>query len=400
MARKTLVYQMYPISWGSIRMMTAFLPRVAALGCDYVWLSPIFESPWHNHGYDVADYYAVEPRLGTMADFDEFVRSAHLMGLKVILDLPIDSTSVEHRWFLTEPHRYITQEENNPSPVRLNVLGDSLAWQRSNNKFYLALNHPSQATLNWYSHGTLNKGLIETFKRIMSFWIVSHNVDGFRLEFAQLLNETAEGDETKLNRFLIGPRAVEVINELSNLYNQKAPFLIMDCIDPNGKVCEFYSAETDVEFFTNRVIRSTSICSKTKSLDGLKKKVANHTDNPKFMLNLESHDVPRYTSRSGLSPRTILKFMFSSDIQAVCLYQGQELGLKNPENLSISEILSLDSRKELEHERMKISNETLRRESCANARVPIPLDEYAAQEADPDSVLRIAKALIEEWRHS
>ena len=396
---KTLVYQMYPISWGSIRMMTAFLPRVSALGCDYVWLSPIYESPWRNHGYDVADYYDIEPRLGNMEDFDEFVRTAHLMGLKVIMDLPIDSTSVDHSWFLTEPLQYITDRTTQPSSTRPNVLGDSLAWQQAKNRHYLALNHPAQASLNWYKDGTLNRGLIEYFKRIMSYWLISHNVDGFRLEFAQLLNEIPDGDETKLDRFLIGPRAVEVINELSNLYNQKAPFLIMDCIDPNGKVCEFYSRETDIEFFTNRVIRSMGV-SRSKSLEGLRRKVANHNNNPKFMLNLESHDVPRFTSRTGLEAQKILEFMFNSGVQTICLYQGQELGLKNPDNLSIHEILSLDSRKELEHERIKISNETLRRESCANARVPIPLDEYTKQEADPESVLKIAKSLIDKWKNS
>lgn len=399
MAKRNLVYQMYPISWGSIRMMTAFLPRISALGCDYVWLSPIYESPWRNHGYDVADYYDIEPRLGNMDDFDEFVRAAHLMNLKVILDLPIDSTSVEHSWFLTEPLQYITDQTAPPSSIRPNVLGDSLAWQQAKNRQYLALNHPAQATLNWYKDGTLNRALLEYFKRIMSYWLISHDVDGFRLEFAQLLNEVPDGDETKLDRFLIGPRAVEVINELSNLYNQKAPFLIMDCIDPDGKVCEFYSQETDIEFFTNRVIRSTGV-PKSKSLDGLTEKVASHAGNSKFMLNLESHDVPRFTSRTGLNPKKIFDFMFGSGVQAICLYQGQELGLKNPENLSIHEILSLDSRKELEHERVKISNETLRRESCANARVPIPLDEYTAQEADPESVLSYAKSLIDQWKNS
>ena len=101
MAEKTLVYQLYPISWGSIRMMTLFLPRLVALDVDYVCLCPIFKSPWENGGYDVADYYTVEPKLGTIEDMDEFIESAHAMGLKVILDLPIDSTSVEHNWFLT-----------------------------------------------------------------------------------------------------------------------------------------------------------------------------------------------------------------------------------------------------------------------------------------------------------
>jgi len=390
---KTIVYQLWPLAWGSIRLMTAFLTRIRDQGADYVWLSPVYESPRRNHGYDVSDYYDIDPRLGTMADFDEFVASAHAMGLKVIMDLPIDSTSVEHNWFLTEPHRYVISNGRNPDHTRKNLLGDSLAWQKTGQSdYYLALNHPAQASLNWFSKGVLNRGLIECFKKIMSFWLYDHGVDGFRLEFAQLLNSPIEA-EPKLEDLLVGKRAVTVINELSNLYGQKAPFLIMDCIDPNGKVCEFYGRETDVEFFTNRLLRSTDV-SRTKTLEGLKKKVERFAKNPKFMLNLESHDVPRFTTRSGLSGEKIINFMFKSPAQAICLYQGQELGLKNPENLSIHEILSLDSRKELEHEKIRISNETLRRESCANARVPIPLDEYARQECDPDSVLIKTRSAI------
>lgn len=397
MAEKTLVYQLFPISWGSIRMMTLFLPRIVALGADYVCLCPIFESPWKNAGYDVADYYTVEPRLGTMEDFDEFVESAHALGLKVILDLPIDSTSVEHSWFLTEPHRYSIVEGRMPSFTRENLLGDSLAWQNcGSGKYYFALNHPAQASLDWFNGGVLNRGMVECFRKIMSFWISSHHVDGFRLEFVQLLNESAE-KEPKLEEPLMGQRAVTVINELSNNFDGMAPFLILDCIDPDGKACKFYSRETDVEFITNRLLRSTAIAN-TKTAIGIKRKITALTKNHKFMLNLESHDVPRFTSRSGLSALQILETMFSSPVQAISLYQGQELGLENPD-LTIQEILRLDSRKEIRHENTRISNETLKRESCANARVPLPLSEYAHQETDPSSVLAHTLAFVQKWRH-
>lgn len=400
MAEKTLVYQLFPAAWGSIRMMTLFLPRIAALGVDYVNLCPIFKSPWRNSGYDVADYYTVEPRLGTMEDMEEFIESAHSMGLKVILDLPIDSTSVEHNWFLTEPHRYLIRKGNMPSFTRMNFFGDSTAWQKdSEDKFYLALNHPTQASLNWFNGGILNRGLVECFRKIMGFWI-SYKVDGFRLEFAQLINGAVE-KEPKLDELLSGRHAVIVINELSNNLGVKAPFLVMDCLDnnPDGKVCEFHSHETDVEFITNRMLRSTAVAN-TKTTIGIKRKISTLAKNPRFMLNLESHDVPRFTSRSGLSPQTILETIFNSDAQAICLYQGQELGLENPENLSIQEILKLDSRKEIGHEKYRISNETLKRESCANARVPLPLSEYAKQEADPESVLASTIAFAKEWKHS
>lgn len=398
MAEKILVYQLFPGAWGSIRMMTLFLPRIVALDVDYICLCPIFESPWKNAGYDVADYYTIEPKLGTMKDFDEFVESAHAMSLKVILDLPIDSTSVEHSWFLTEPHRYVIKKGKMPDFTRRTMLGDSLAWQKTEDgDYYLALNHPAQATLNWFNGGVLNRGLVECFKKIMSFWTCAHKVDGFRLEFVQLINESPE-KESDFEKVMIGRRAVTVINELSNNIWGKSPFLVMDCIDRDGKACDFYSKETDIEFITNRLLRSTAIAN-TKTTIGIKRKITALTKNPKFMLNLESHDVPRFTSRSGLPAIQILKTMFSSNANAICLYQGQELGLENPEDISIQDILRLDSRKELRHENSSISNETLRRESCANSRVPLPLNEYAIQESDPGSTLGHTMVFIQKWKH-
>lgn len=355
MAGKTLVYQLFPMSWGSIRMMTLFLPRIAALGVDYVCLCPIFKSPWKNAGYDVADYYTIEPKLGTMKDFDEFVESAHLMGLKVILDLPIDSTSVEHIWFLTEPHRYIIKDRM-PDYTRKNLLGNDLAWQKSEgNNYYLALNHPKQATLNWFNGGVLNRGLVECFKRIMNFWSCSRKVDGFRLEFSQAINGS---------KGLIRRDAVQVINELSNNFGGKTPFLIMDCIDPDGKASEFYAHETDIEFITNWSLRNVML-SNVKSTIGIKRKLTPLINNPKFMLSLESHDVSRFTYRSGLPAVKILETMFSPSVQAVCLYQGQEIGA-----------------------------------TCADINMPLPLDEYARQEANGDSVLELATTLIRRWKCS
>lgn len=379
--------------------MTLMLCRIAALGADYVCLSPVFSSPGYNHGYDVSDYFTINPKLGTLKDFDEFVCSAHAVGLKVILDLPIDSTSVEHSWFKMGPNNnsnYIWSTRNNPEKLNMS---HGPAWQTEKGKYYLSLNHPAQASLDWFHKGVLNRGLVECFKKIMSYWLYDHGVDGFRLENAQLINDVPSGD-SKFSSILTGQRSVSVINELSNLYEGRAPFLILDLIDPEcGDVCNFYAGETDIEFITNKFLKSTVTYSKS-SLAGLKKKINKHAKNQKFMLDLESHDSPRFTSRSGLEAKEILEFMFKSKANAISLYQGQELGLKNPENLSMLDILNLDSKTEFQHIKNKASIESLMQNSCANARVPIPLDEYAIQESQPDSVLATTMALVQRWKHN
>lgn len=399
MDKKTLVYQLWPISWGSIRAMTAFLPRVAALGADYVWVAPIYTSPWSNHGYDVADYYSVDRRLGSMADFDEFVRTAHALKIRVIMDLVIDSTSVEHIWFQTGQHRYIWSD--NMLPDRRNLLDQESAWVPYQNRNYLAMTHPSQPNLNWFQGGVLDRTVVEGFKAVMQFWLYSHDVDGFRIGSVQTINQDVSQGDVAFEDMLTGRRAVQAVNELSNLYGKKAPFLIMDVIDPHyGKVVDFYSEETDVEFITNRTIKS--IAASSSGIKSLQKKIKKQAKNHKFMLNLESHESPRFTSRSGLSGKEVLELMFGSpEVGAVCLYQGQELGLENPtkNSLSFQDAIRLDARMALYAEKTAASPESLRQNSWANNRIPIPLDEYARQEQDEASTLKTAIELIHAWKH-
>ena len=402
---KTLVYQLWPISWGGIKAMTLFLPRIAALGADYVWFSPIYTSPWKNHGYDVADYYTVDSRLGTMEDVDEFIRTAHALGLKVITDIVIDSTSVKHTWFLTEPHRYVWSK--NRQPERISYMDQSLAWTPYSDKFYLSLSHPEQADLNWFQGGVLNRALVESFKSIMHFWLYKHDIDGFRINSVQSLNQSTFQGDVRFNDSLIGKRAVQAVDELSNLYGGKTPFLMMDVIDPHySKVTNYYAEETDVEFITNRALKSSighgglHEDDRAHAIDSLKKKISKQVKCSKFMLDLESHEAQRFTSRSGLSGEEVLELMFQPKVQAICLYQGQELGLKNPteQELPFLEMLNLDARAAAYMEKQAVSPESIRQNARANARVPIPLDEYARQEESENSTLAFAKNIIREWK--
>lgn len=401
--KKVLVYQLWPIAWGSIRLMTAFLPRIKALGVDYVWLSPIYASPWHNHGYDVADYYSIEPRLGTLKDFKEFVRAAHALHLKVIMDLVIDSTSVEHLWFRTNHNKSMYIWERRSRPSWQNLLDYSSAWQLDNDsmEYYLHMSHPSQADLNWFLDGVLNRSLVENFKNIMYFWLFEHDVDGFRVGSIQSLNKDLSKEEMKFDKLLINSRAIMVIRELSNLYSSKTPFLMIDCLDPSyGDVLDYYATETDVEFVTNGFLKET-ITPGPSGKAGFKARLDRQCEDPKFMLDLESHDSCRFTSRSGMDGKEVIDLMFGSKAQAICIYQGQELGLKNPseKDLPMVDMMNLDARAALYFKNHHITAESLRQNSRANNRLPIPLDEYTRQEEDENSVLNYAKTAIHNWRH-
>ena len=105
--RGAVIYQIYPRSFqdsngdgvGDLLGIAQRLPYVASLGVDAVWISPFFRSPMHDFGYDVSDYCDVDPMFGSLADFDVVIETAHMLGLKVLMDLVISHSSIEHPWF-------------------------------------------------------------------------------------------------------------------------------------------------------------------------------------------------------------------------------------------------------------------------------------------------------------
>ena len=332
---KILVYHLWPLAWGSIKAMTLFLTRIKALGCDYVWLSPINQSPRYNHGYDVSDYYNIDDRLGSIKDFDEFVHTAHAIGLKVIMELVIDSASVEHCWFTTNPNWYIW-ETNQTSWC--NLIDGQSAWRfsPSRDKYYLHLGHPKQADLNWFPGGVLNRSLVEYYRNVMRYWITSHGVDGFRLGHVQSLNKNFAKKDLKMEDLLIGRNALTAINELSNIYsgNHRCPFLILDLYDNDGSAMEYYANETDVEYITSTLLETE--ITKDMRVPEIQQKINECAKNHKFMLELESHNTSRLTSKLGVNGEEVMNLMFASNASAICIYQGQELGLKNPSKNDLS----------------------------------------------------------------
>ena len=400
MAEKVLVYQMWPLSWGTIKAMTLFLSKVKALGADYVWLSPIYTSPWKNSGYDVSDHFSIDTRFGTMADFDEFVKTAHRLGLKVIMDLVIDSTSTEHLWFQTNKKAYYIWTKNKSADwQRLFTKECAWAYDEHTREYYLAIRHPAQADLEWFPGGIMNRVLAEYYKSVMSFWMHSHGVDGFRVGSSQLLNKGVYQKEMHLHDLLIGRKAATAINEISNIYGGKTPVFMLEAFDRDGTAVEYYSEETDVEFITNTVLKST-VTRSSESLNGLRSRIEKHSRNHKFMLNLESHDSVRFTSKTGLDGKEALDLMFSfENVNAICLYQGQELGLKNlPEkDLPLEKIIELDPGAVWKL-RNNASPVSILAHSPANNRLPLPLEEYARQEQEKTSVLNHAKTVIQKWK--
>ncbi|MFD8816920.1 alpha-amylase family glycosyl hydrolase [Streptomyces sp. NPDC059627] len=201
--RQAVIYQVYPRSFadadgdglGDLRGITERLSHLGALGVDALWLSPFYPSELADGGYDVADYRDVDPRLGTLDDFDAMVAEAHRLGLKVIVDIVPNHTSHLHPWFrealLAGPgsaarDRYVFRAgrgehgELPPSDWQ-SVFGGS-AWRRvPDGEWYLHLFAPEQPDLNW-AHDEVRAD----FRATLRFWS-DRGVDGFRVDVAHAL---------------------------------------------------------------------------------------------------------------------------------------------------------------------------------------------------------------------
>ncbi|WP_144761620.1 glycoside hydrolase family 13 protein [Curtobacterium sp. 9128] len=198
--RDAVVYQVYPRSFadsdadglGDVAGITSRMPYLAALGVDAVWLSPFFPSPLADGGYDVADYRAVDPRLGTLEDLDVMIRAAHEHDVKVIVDVVPNHTSSAHAWFQAalaaapgspERARYVFRDgagdsgELPPSDWVSNFGGS--AWTRvPDGQWYLHLFAPEQPDLDW-----TNPDVRADFEDTLRFWS-DRGVDGFRVDVA------------------------------------------------------------------------------------------------------------------------------------------------------------------------------------------------------------------------
>lgn len=383
---KLVVYQMWAPSWKNMEEMTAHLYRIARLGVTHVWLSGALASPWYDHGYDVADYCRVNPRFATDGDADaefaKFIATAHQLGICVVIDLVLNHTSTEHPWFQGHPEYYCWEKQPREGWGNLFDGGSAYKYDAERQMYYLHLFHPKQADLKWFVDGKVNPSLVAEFKKIVRFW-KERGVDGFRLDVPQAINKDLS---LSFEDLLRGRRDQEVLNAVFE--DEEEMFLMMECFDPTfGQLAKRYVAETPVDFVMNALMKGAISAGEKEFLE----LVYQFERSPGAMINFEDHDGPRFTSSSGLSPARALFHLFNSQSQAICLYQGQELGLYNPSWLSSQRICELDAQAAMQ---MACGIEVDRSLVRANARMPLNIVEYEWQMRDFDSCYRYTQHLI------
>jgi alpha-glucosidase len=210
--RDAVIYQVYVRSFqdsdgdgiGDLRGVRARLDHLERLGVDAVWLSPICPSPNADYGYDVADYTAVDPQFGTLADFDALLAEVHERGMRLLLDFVPCHTSIAHRWFTEHPDWYIWVDDGPPNNWVAAFGGPAWSLDERRGRWYLHSFFPEQADLDWR-----NPEVVAAMQGAMRFWL-DRGVDGFRVDaIDRLLKDRELRDDPPATRRFPLPLAAE-----------------------------------------------------------------------------------------------------------------------------------------------------------------------------------------------
>ena len=373
------IYQIYPKSFcdsdskgtGDIKGIISKLDYLKHLGVDAIWLTPVYQSPMIDNGYDISDYYSINPDFGTMADFDELLAEAHQLGIRIIMDIVVNHTSTEHKWFQSalgdknSPYRdyYIWKDPvkgAEPNNWQSKFGGNAWELDEATGQYYLHLFAKEQADLNWE-----NPVVREEVKDVISFW-AEKGVDGFRLDVINLISKQQDfpsddiGDGRRF--YTDGPRVHEYLQEISQAVFQKyGSVTVGEMSSTTLEHCQQYSSldgkELSMVFnFHHLKVDYPNGEKWTKApFDFLQlKQIFNHWQtglNGKgwgalFWCN---HDQPRVVSRLGddqkyrVESAKVLAASVHMMQGTPYVYQGEEIGMTNPGYTEISQYRDVES---------------------------------------------------------
>lgn len=383
--KKSVVYQIYPRSFcdssgdgiGDLNGITGKLDYLKELGADVIWLSPVYESPNDDNGYDISDYQAVMKDFGTMADFDRMLEEIHARGMKLVMDLVVNHTSDEHPWFQESrkgkdnPYRdyYIwkkPKEGKEPNNWGSCFGGPAWEYEESSGEYYLHLFSVKQPDLNWE-----NPRVRREVYRMMNWWL-DKGVDGFRMDVISLISKDPDFPDgpagitgyAAFNYCANGPRVHEYLQEMRReVLDGRDTITVGECsgvtleealkyASCDGKELSmvFQFEHVDLDFdekgnkWTDRKCRLTEL---KEVLSRWQTGLYGRAWNSLFWCN---HDQPRVVSRFGNDSPEYREV--SAKMLAVCLhmmqgtpyiYQGEELGMTDVPFKGIADFRDLDS---------------------------------------------------------
>ncbi len=365
--KEAIGYQIYPRSFkdsngdgiGDLRGIISKLDYLKELGIDVIWICPMYKSPNDDNGYDISDYQDIMEDFGVMADFDELLTKVHKRGMKLIIDLVINHTSDEHKWFVESksskdsPKRdwYVWKEGKDGSePNNWESIFKGSAWEYDKNteEYFLHLFSKRQPDLNWENPEVRN----ELYKMVN--WWLDKGIDGFRVDAISHIkkDQTFEDIKSKSNERYVSsfekhmnfPGIHRFLAELAD--NTFENYDIMTVGEANGvdsEEAELWVGEEDGKFnmvFQFEHLNLWDYDSENKlSVVGLKKALTKWQNNLNGVgwnaLFIENHDIPRVISTWGNDENyrrecaKALGLMYFMQQGTPFIYQGQELGMTN-----------------------------------------------------------------------
>ncbi len=349
--QRASVYQIYPLSFqdsngdgiGDIQGIISRLDHIKDLGIDVIWLSPVFQSPMKDNGYDVSDYRAVHPWFGTKADLQQLVDAVHKKGMKIISDIVLNHTSDQHPWFVdalknpNSPYRdyYIFRSSIND----IQSVFSGPAWTKvpTRDEYYFHFFAKEQPDLNW-QNPTLRKELYKILKEWLSF-----GFDGFRLDVIDLIGKDIDRKQIghgpfyhaflkELKEEVLHDTNLFTVGELSGSSAEQAAAVTGY---PNGTFSmafQFSHLWLDEQPHKGKwALKKLDLKDLRKTFQYLDSIYQKQGWNALFMGN---HDQPRPVSRYGSErhryhSQTMLTLAFYGQRGTPFIYQGEEIGMLN-----------------------------------------------------------------------
>lgn len=375
-----VVYQIYPKSFqdtdgdgfGDLRGVIEHLDYLAELGVDYLWITPFFTSPQYDNGYDIADYRNIDPRYGTMEDFDELVREAAKRGMYLMMDMVLNHTSTKHEWFQKalkgDPkyrNYYIFKKGKNGLPPTNWVSkfgGNAWSYLPETDEYYLHLFHVTQADLNW-ENPEVRQDIYDT----VNFWL-EKGVKGLRFDVINLISkpdvyeDDLEGDGHRF--YTDGPKIHQYLQELNeNTFGKYDDVVTVGemsstTLENSIRYSNPESNELSMIFSFHHLKVDYPSGNKWEiepfRFHDLKKHLFNWQEemekgggwNALFWCN---HDQPRIVSRIGNEKEYRVKSAkcLATAIHGLkgtpYIYQGEEIGMTNAGYTSIDEYMDIES---------------------------------------------------------
>jgi alpha-glucosidase len=450
--KEAVGYQIYPASFkdsnndgiGDLNGIREKLDYLKDLGIDFIWITPIYASPNVDNGYDISNYQEISETFGTMEEFDLLLSEAHAKGIKVIMDLVINHTSDQHRWFIesrksvNSPYRdyYIWEDGRVDGPPNnwTSIFGGS-AWEydQETNQYYLHVFAKEQPDLNW-ENPRVQKELFSMIK-----WWLDKGIDGFRVDAISHIKKlpitnnivdnpleaytNVPGIDTYLKalRDVVKKDNVLTVGEANGVSAQDA----LQWVGKNGYFNMLFEFE-HLSLWSTGKEKGVDVLKLKKALSNWQETLYQNGWNALYM---ENHDIPRSVSTFGSdevvfwrssAKALALTFMFLQGTPFI--FQGQEIGMTNMPFHSIEEINAIDTKNFYYNMintgvPVETALDLVRKSARDNARTPMQWDKtkYAGfsehkpwlvvnpnrnyinvedEQKDPDSILNFYKKLI------